>query len=84
MELIGLIIKKYNNISWNEPIVFNSNYTIEWRNRNLKVNKVEDSVPNFYGDNISNITAIVGNNGREDNYFGSDWVYQRGEKLPCF
>ena len=63
MELIGLIIKKYNNISWNEPIIFNSNYTIEWRNQHLKVNKVEDSVPNFYGDSISNITAIVGNNG---------------------
>lgn len=63
MELIGLIVKKYNNISWNEPIIFNSNYTIEWENQHLKVNKVEDSVPNFYGDNISNITAIVGNNG---------------------
>ena len=63
MELIVLIIKKYNNISWNEPIIFNSNYTIEWRNQHLKVNKVEDSVPNFYGDSISNITAIVGNNG---------------------
>ena len=63
MELIGLIVKKYNNISWNEPIIFNSNYTIEWKNQHLKVNKVEDSVPNFYGDNISNITAIVGNNG---------------------
>lgn len=63
MELIGLIIKKYNNISWNEPIIFNSNYTIEWRKQHLKVNKVEDSVSNFYGDSISNITAIVGNNG---------------------
>ena len=63
MELIGLIVKKYNNISWNEPIIFNSNYTIEWKNQHLKVNKVEDSVPNFYGDSISNITAIVGNNG---------------------
>lgn len=63
MELIGLIVEKYNNISWNEPIIFNSNYTIEWKNQHLKVNKVEDSVPNFYGDNISNITAIVGNNG---------------------
>lgn len=63
MELIGLIIKKYNNISWNEPIIFNSNYTIEWKNQHLKVNKVEDSVSNFYGDSISNITAIVGNNG---------------------
>ena len=63
MELIGLIVKKYNNISWNEPIIFNSNYTIEWRNQHLKVNKVEDSVLNFYGDSISNITAIVGNNG---------------------
>ena len=63
MELIGLIVKKYNNISWNEPIIFNSNYTIEWKNQHLKVNKVEDSVLNFYGDSISNITAIVGNNG---------------------
>lgn len=63
MELIGLIIKKYNNIAWNEPIIFNSNYTIEWKNQHLKVNKVEDSVSNFYGDSISNITAIVGNNG---------------------
>lgn len=63
MELIGLIIKKYNNISWNEPIIFNSNYTIEWKNQHLKVNKVEDSVSNFYGDSVSNITAIVGNNG---------------------
>ena len=63
MELIGLIVKKYNNISWNEPIIFNSNYTIEWENQHLKVNKIEDSVSNFYGDSISNITAIVGNNG---------------------
>lgn len=63
MELIGLIVKKYNNISWNEPIIFNSSYTIEWENQHLKVNKIEDSVSNFYGDSISNITAIVGNNG---------------------
>lgn len=45
---------------------FNPEYKIRYANKNLKIEKNDDYIPNFYnmnGSNISNITAIIGKNG---------------------
>lgn len=63
MKLIGLLINDFNDLIKSSQIIFDSNVNINFLNYNLEVILGEDQLTNFYGNNISNITAIIGNNG---------------------
>ena len=63
MKLIGLLINDFNDLIKRSQIIFDSNVNINFSNYTLEVILGEDQLSNFYGNNISNITAIIGNNG---------------------
>jgi predicted ATPase len=65
MELVYLWISKYKNIE-NQGFNLNSKWQVEYNDqtKELKVQERNPQpIPNFFGENISNVTAIVGENG---------------------
>ena len=63
MELVYLWVEKYKNIheqEFNFSPKFNCHYDVD--SNELTINKNDDYIENFFGDNI-NVTAIVGKNG---------------------
>ncbi|MBZ2090703.1 ATP-binding protein [Streptococcus parasanguinis] len=64
MKLLGLIIRNYENIIVNQIFNFSDEYTIcyNWGDT-IEIKKNLNCIPNFYGKNITNISAIVGING---------------------
>jgi len=61
MELVYLWIAKYKNIK-KQGFNFSNEFECSYENNTLTINKKEDSIKNFFGNNID-ITAIVGKNG---------------------
>jgi predicted ATPase len=65
MELVYLWISKYKNIE-NQGFNLNSKWQVEYNDqtKELKVEKRNPQpIANFFGEHISNVTAIVGENG---------------------
>ena len=63
MELVYLYIKKYDDIFENQQINFSSNYYVEYKEGNLKIQKNMDSLKQYYGDIVTTITMFHGKNG---------------------
>jgi len=61
MELVYLWGEKYKNID-NQGFNFSSKFTCSYENDELTIERNDNPIKNFFGDNI-NITAIVGKNG---------------------
>lgn len=63
MELLYIWIGKYKNIR-NKEFTISQNYNIHYdvKTKQLKIEK-EQTIPNIFGENISNITLLVGKNG---------------------
>lgn len=63
MELLYLYIKNYDDIFENQQINFSSNYYVEYKEGNLKIQKNTDSLKKYYGDIVTTITMFHGKNG---------------------
>ncbi len=77
MELLYIWIEEYKNIK-NQGFNFSREYDISFdkENNELKVDKKENPTPKgFFGENISNITAIVGKNGSGKTNL-IDWLFE--------
>ena len=61
MELVYLWVEKYKNIE-KQGFNFSPRFHCEYKENKLTIDKNEDYIPDFFGNNI-NITAIVGKNG---------------------
>lgn len=64
MELLFTWIESYRNIK-NQGINFSSEFNISFDNQKgiLSLEKKQTYIPDFFGDKISNISVIVGENG---------------------
>lgn len=64
MELIYMYIKQMNNgdIS-NQGINFSRDFNVSLENNKLTIEKLQNPLKTYYGDNIKNVTALVGKNG---------------------
>ncbi|MBJ8325244.1 AAA family ATPase [Streptococcus pacificus] len=64
MKLLGLIIRDYENLISKQIFHFSDEYTInfDW-NETITIHKNPHYIADFYGGNVTNITAIVGING---------------------
>ena len=65
MEIVYLWVSEYKNIK-NQGFNLSSKYHVTYDINNNKLDIQERNpqpIPNFFGENISNITAIVGENG---------------------
>ena len=59
-----MYIKKFNEVFLNEEINFSPNFDVSLKDKELQINEVTNSpMKNFYGDNIINISALIGKNG---------------------
>lgn len=63
MELIYLYIRKYKDIFENEEFNFSSNFIATMKDNKLKIEENNDSVKNYYGDNVNNVVMFLGKNG---------------------
>ena len=63
MVLLYLYIKNYDDIFENQQINFSSNYYVEYKEGNLKIQKNTDSLKKYYGDIVTTITMFHGKNG---------------------
>ena len=63
MEILYIWIKQYNNSIIEQGFNFGGEYLFEFKDEILKCEKNESFIKNFYGENIRNITAIIGENG---------------------
>jgi predicted ATPase len=61
MELVYLWVEEYKNIK-DQGFNFSSEFTYSYEKGNLIIDNSDNSIDNFFGENI-NITAIVGKNG---------------------
>ncbi|MDJ1486213.1 hypothetical protein QNI16_37365 [Cytophagaceae bacterium YF14B1] len=87
MELIYLWIKGFRNIR-EQGFNFSSNYKAHYNsdNHQLNIEDICNPLPNFFGENISSVTAVIGKNGGGKsnildfiklnlaNYYDSGWV----------
>jgi predicted ATPase len=62
MELLYLWIEDYNNIQ-NQGFNFSSKWKFDYQNEQLTVEERPNAIDNFFGEDIVNITALVGANG---------------------
>jgi predicted ATP-binding protein involved in virulence len=64
MELLYVWIEEYKNIK-QQGFCFSAEYDIEYtpENNTLKIDKREDYIEGFWGERITNLTAVVGENG---------------------
>lgn len=59
-----MYIKKFNEVFVNEEINFSPNFDVYLKDKKLQINKIINSpMKNFYGENIINISALIGKNG---------------------
>lgn len=65
MKLIALVIEEYGDLFKNEILSFSTKYKVhfDFKNGSLRVCKNDEALEDFYGNRISGITAIVGENG---------------------
>lgn len=63
MELIYLYIRKYENIFEDEEFNFSSNYKAALKGRHLSVDKNEEALRGYYGQNVNNVVMFFGQNG---------------------
>lgn len=65
MQLLYLWVEKYKHIKFSSGLNFSPEYQITFMDNALKIRKNMKYIQakNFYGDKISEITAIVGENG---------------------
>ncbi len=61
MQLIYLYIENYKNIQ-NQGFNFTTEFKCDYKDGNLTIDKNENYIENFFGDNIE-VSAIVGENG---------------------
>ena len=62
MELLYLWIEDYKNIQ-NQGFNFSSKWKFDYQNEQLTVEERPNAIDNFFGENIVNVTALVGANG---------------------
>jgi predicted ATPase len=62
MELLYLWIEDYNNIQ-NQGFNFSSKWKFDYQNEQLSVEERPNAIDDFFGEDIINITALVGANG---------------------
>ncbi len=64
MEIIYAYVGKFKNIE-EQGFNFSSRFWVDFNpsSKELIIEEREDYIPNFFGDRISNVTAIVGKNG---------------------
>ncbi|MCW1053032.1 AAA family ATPase [Streptococcus anginosus] len=65
MKLIALVIKQYDKFFKEQIFNFSDEYKVDFNfeTNELKIDKNPDSIENFYGESIYNISPIVGING---------------------
>jgi predicted ATP-dependent endonuclease of OLD family len=63
MEILYMWIKQYNSSIKGQGFNFGGEYLFDFEDKVLKCEKNENFIKDFYGENIRNITAIVGENG---------------------
>ncbi|ORO80058.1 AAA family ATPase [Streptococcus oralis] len=65
MKLIALVIKQYDELFKHQIFNFSDEYKVDFNfeTNELKIDKNPDSIENFYGESIYNISPIVGING---------------------
>lgn len=63
MEILYMWIENYNDIIMKQGFNFGGKYLFEFSNETLKCHKNDSYIEKFYGKNIRNITAVVGENG---------------------
>lgn len=65
MKLLYMWVEDYNNMIKNQSFSISSSYYIDYdiESNELNVSKNRSYIDNFYGNNILDITAIVGKNG---------------------
>ena len=63
MELIYVYIEKFDNFIFKQGIQLSNDFNIENNNGELLIKRNKDYLKNFYGENISNISVLVGKNG---------------------
>ena len=80
MKLLYLWIENYKDIIKNQSFNISSAYNISYdeKTNTLYISKNGNYIENFYGKNMLDITAIVGNNGA-----GKTTLKCRPRKYPC-
>jgi len=65
MKLLFIWVKKYQHLQFSEPFLLSPEYDINFSRQkcSIQVTKNQNYLPNFYGKNISEVTAMVGANG---------------------
>ncbi|MEY8462294.1 AAA family ATPase [Streptococcus merionis] len=64
MKLLGLILRDYEDLISNQIFHFSDEYTIQFDwNDTIIINKNPSHIAGFYGETITNVTAITGING---------------------
>ncbi|MEW4353519.1 AAA family ATPase [Streptococcus pneumoniae] len=64
MKLLGLILRDYEDLISNQIFNFSDEYTIDFDwNETVTISKNPSYIAGFYGESITNISAIVGING---------------------
>ena len=62
MEILYLWIENYRNIK-NQGFNFSSKWKFDYQNEQLTVEERPDAIDNFFGEDIVNLTALIGANG---------------------
>ncbi len=63
MELIYLYIKQCENVFENVEFNFSSNYIDTMKNNELLVKENQNTVKNYYGNNVNSVSMFLGKNG---------------------
>ncbi len=63
MELIYLYIKQCENVFENVEFNFSSNYIATMKNNELLVKENQNTVKNYYGNNVNSVSMFLGKNG---------------------
>ncbi|WP_283592792.1 AAA family ATPase [Paraclostridium bifermentans] len=63
MELIHMYIKNFNNIIMEQEINLSNNFHVELKDNKLVIKDKKNKIEGFYGENINNITMLLGKNG---------------------
>ena len=63
VELIYLYIKQCENVFENVEFNFSSNYIATMKNNELLVKENQNTVKNYYGNNVNSVSMFLGKNG---------------------
>lgn len=78
-----MYIERFNNIIIDKQMNFSSKFNIKMRNNKLIVEKRESELMNMYGNNIKNITMILGKNGTGKTSVLDILGMKRDDRIKC-